>query len=149
MGWLKSLGLAGLAILLVPEAAWAWGPGMHILVGTELLGALYVPGIAPRLVLYFLAHGPAECELQFDIRSVVEKKKRWSLVRADDKEKQVGLRIALPPRLWRAGFIYTSTSEIRHRPGQERFYGFWFSRDGGSVPEPERGPRRVTLLRLP
>jgi hypothetical protein len=40
MGWLKMLVLAGLAILLVPESAWAWGPGMHILVGTELLGAL-------------------------------------------------------------------------------------------------------------
>lgn len=40
MGWLKILVLAGLAILLVPESAWAWGPGMHILVGTEILGAL-------------------------------------------------------------------------------------------------------------
>jgi hypothetical protein len=40
MGWLRILVLAGLAILLVPESAWAWGPGMHILVGTELLGAL-------------------------------------------------------------------------------------------------------------
>lgn len=40
MGWLRILALAGLAILVVPEPAWAWGPGMHVLVSTELLGAL-------------------------------------------------------------------------------------------------------------
>jgi hypothetical protein len=40
MRWLTIVCIAGLAILLVPEPALAWGPGMHILVGTELLGAL-------------------------------------------------------------------------------------------------------------
>ncbi len=40
MRLLITLGLATLAVLLVAEPAWAWGPGMHILVGTEILAAL-------------------------------------------------------------------------------------------------------------
>jgi hypothetical protein len=54
MRWLPTVCLAGLGILLVPEPAWAWGPGMHILVGTELLAALglFPPAIADLLRRY-------------------------------------------------------------------------------------------------
>jgi hypothetical protein len=39
---------AWLAILLWPDAAWAWGPATHIYVGTEILSALALlpPGVA-------------------------------------------------------------------------------------------------------
>jgi hypothetical protein len=55
MRWLTIAGAAGLAILLVPAPAWAWGPGMHILVGTELLGAL---GLLPAAVAAILRRFP-------------------------------------------------------------------------------------------
>ncbi|UCC73101.1 MAG: zinc dependent phospholipase C family protein [Gemmatimonadota bacterium] len=57
MGWLRILCIAGLAILLVPDAAWAWGPGMHILVGTELLGAL---SLLPAAVADILRRYPLD-----------------------------------------------------------------------------------------
>ena len=55
MRWLSAVCLAGLAILLVPEPAWAWGPGMHILVGTELLAAL---GLFPAAIAAVLRRYP-------------------------------------------------------------------------------------------
>jgi hypothetical protein len=57
MGWLRILVLAGLAILLVPEPAWAWGPGMHVLVGTELLGAL---ALLPTAIAEILRRYPLD-----------------------------------------------------------------------------------------
>jgi len=55
MRWLEILGIAGFAILLLPEPAWAWGPGMHILVGTELLAAL---GLFPAAIAEILRRFP-------------------------------------------------------------------------------------------
>jgi hypothetical protein len=57
MRWLTILFVAGLAILLIPEPAWAWGPGMHILVGTEILGAL---GLLPLAVADLLRRFPLD-----------------------------------------------------------------------------------------
>ncbi len=55
MRWTEILSLAALLILLVPEPAWAWGPGMHILVGTELLAAL---SLLPAAIARILRHHP-------------------------------------------------------------------------------------------
>jgi len=55
MRWLEILGIAGFAILFLPEPAWAWGPGMHILVGTELLAAL---GLFPAAIAAILRRFP-------------------------------------------------------------------------------------------
>ena len=54
MRWASLLCVAGLGVLLTPEPVWAWGPGMHILVGTEILGALSLlpPAIAGILRAY-------------------------------------------------------------------------------------------------
>ncbi len=49
--WLSLAGLTACAILLFPEPAFAWGPGMHILVGTELLGALSLLPVAVARLL--------------------------------------------------------------------------------------------------
>ena len=57
MRWLKILGVAGLAVLLAPAPAWAWGPGMHVLVGTEILGAL---GLLPLAVAEILRRYPLD-----------------------------------------------------------------------------------------
>ena len=68
-------------------------------------------------------------DIQFDIKSVVERPPLLSLVEADDKVKAVGMPLVIPPRLWRAGFIYVDRTEIRHRPGREVYSGFF---TGGS-----------------
>ncbi len=57
MRWLSILAVAVLAILVLPEPAFAWGPGMHILVGTELLGAL---GLLPAAVARVLRRHPLD-----------------------------------------------------------------------------------------
>jgi hypothetical protein len=57
MRWVKLTGLAGLAILLIPDVALAWGPGMHILVGTEILGAL---ALLPAAVADILRRYPLD-----------------------------------------------------------------------------------------
>jgi hypothetical protein len=98
--------------------------------GTLLLGERFTRGVAPTLDLYFLAAGPAVADdIQFDIKSVVERPPLLSLVEADDKVKAVGMPLVIPPRLWRAGFIYVDRTEIRHRPGREVYSGFF---TGGS-----------------
>jgi hypothetical protein len=53
--WLKLLGFATIAVLLFPKPAWAWGPGMHVLVGTELLAAL---GLLPAAISGILRRFP-------------------------------------------------------------------------------------------
>ncbi len=57
MRWPQILSIAGLAVLLLPEPAWAWGPGMHILVGTELLAAL---ALLPAAVADILRRYPLD-----------------------------------------------------------------------------------------
>jgi Dolichyl-phosphate-mannose-protein mannosyltransferase len=98
--------------------------------GTQLLGERFTRGVAPALDLYFLAAGPAVADdIQFDIKSVVERPPLFSLVGADDKIKAVGMPFVIPPRIWKAGFIYLDHTEIRHRPGREAYSGFFI---GGS-----------------
>ncbi len=55
MRCLKLVALATIAVALTPEPAWAWGPGMHILVGTEILGAL---SLLPAAVASLLRQWP-------------------------------------------------------------------------------------------
>jgi hypothetical protein len=118
--------------------------------GTELLGARFEPGVAPRLRLLFAVGTPPTGERQFDVRSVMFGDERWSFITADDKEKQVGTFFALAPMLWKAGELHEYVCEIRHRPGKERFYGFFV---GAGAPRPEPSTHvtndRVLLLELP
>lgn len=54
MRWLAALGIAAFTILLAPQPAWAWGPGTHIFIGTELLAALsLLPSAAASLMRRF------------------------------------------------------------------------------------------------
>jgi hypothetical protein len=118
--------------------------------GTKLLGALFVPGVAPELVVYFLSAGPSTADQAFDIYSEVVQPERWSLVPADPTVKAVGLNVPFSTTLWKAGFIYASTSEIRRRPGRERFFGYWTSHDELDVPDMSIAEaRKSTLLVLP
>jgi hypothetical protein len=115
--------------------------------GTELLGMSFDKGVAPRLTLYFKASG-SEKNMEFEIRSEVEKKKKWSWVPADEKVRVVGMPFSIPSGLWKKGFIYTSVTEIRKRPGLERYYGYFHTVRGGTPPLPAKGGVRRTLLML-
>ncbi|MBN1607248.1 MAG: glycosyltransferase family 39 protein [Polyangiaceae bacterium] len=118
--------------------------------GTELLGTLYVPSVAPQLVVYFLSAGPSAADQTFAIRSRVMAPEPWSLVPADPTVKSIGLNVPLSTKFWKAGFIYASTSEIRKRPGREHFFGYWINDDGFEAPRlPVAGTRRGALLVLP
>jgi hypothetical protein len=57
MRWASVICLSGLAILFIPDAALAWGPGMHILIGTEVLGAL---ALLPAAVADMLRRYPLD-----------------------------------------------------------------------------------------
>jgi len=69
MRWIAVCTLALAAIPLLPEPALAWGPGMHILVGTEMLAALgllppAIAGILRRYPLNFL-YGSIAADITF------------------------------------------------------------------------------------
>lgn len=93
--------------------------------GTQLLGKRFRPGVDPQLDLYFLANGPLGGEYQFEVVSVIDARRFLSLVPPDDRMKRYGAPFLLSPRLWRSGFIYVEHVDIRHRPGLERFAGYF------------------------
>ena len=68
--------LIALAWLLVPEPAWAWGPGTHVALGEWLLSALYllppaVRAIIERYPLHFL-YGSVAADISFAKKYVPE-----------------------------------------------------------------------------
>jgi len=93
--------------------------------GTQLIGKRFRPGVDPQLDLYFLANGPLGGEYQFEVVSVIDAPRFLSLVPRDDRVKKYGAPFLLSPRLWRAGFIYVEHVDVRHRPGLERFAGYF------------------------
>ena len=117
--------------------------------GTRLLGERFSHGVAPVLDLFFLAAGPAAGDdTQFDIKSVIEQAPLLSLVEADNKVKAVGMPLAIPPRLWKAGFIYVDHTEIRHRPGREIYTGFFVGGNDETRPKEIDGDNEIPLLTL-
>ena len=63
-------------LLLVPEAAWAWGPATHVALGEAVLGALYlvppaVRAILERYPLHFL-YGSVAADISFAKKYVPE-----------------------------------------------------------------------------
>jgi 4-amino-4-deoxy-L-arabinose transferase-like glycosyltransferase len=91
--------------------------------GTRLLGQKFTSGVLPRLDLFFRSAGTSNDDFEFQIASVVDRRRLLSLVPPDDKIKQLGAPFLVPPRLWRAGYIYSEHAPIHHRPGVERFAG--------------------------
>ncbi len=116
--------------------------------GTLLLGERFLPGVAPTLEVYLLAGGPTPDEDQFDIESVIQRRPIVSLVGADDRVRTLGRPLFPPPKLWKAGFIYVSRTEIRSRPGQETFVGFFTAPEKAHPPMPLDGAAKIRLLTL-
>jgi hypothetical protein len=115
--------------------------------GTSLLGTRYVDGVAPVLEVYFVAREPLAEGTTFQIDAQVVRKPRWSLVPPDDQIKETGVPFAVPPRLWKPGFIYVEQAEIAHRPGVEAFRGHFAS--PASAPRPAGSSPWTDLLTLP
>ncbi len=120
------------------------GVATRFLDGSELIGQHYDGKLRHELWLYFLASGPGQDGQAFGIRSTVERKKRWSLVRADDKVKGIAGLLEIDPSLWKKGYVYVARAEIRRRPGREVFTGAWNARG----PLPAEGGGRIPLLIL-
>jgi hypothetical protein len=117
--------------------------------GTVLLGERYTPGVAPMLDVFLQAAGPAIADdLQYDIQAIVERAPLTSLVGRDERPKATGMPLTIPPRRWKPGYIYASHTEIRHRPGRERFVGFFVGGPEISRPTPLDGARDILLLTL-
>jgi hypothetical protein len=104
--------------------------------------------VAPTLALYFLAAGSAEADYQFDVVSVVDDRPFLSLVPFDNRTKSVGASFAIPPRLWKEGYIYASRSEIRHRPGHEMFFGLFSAPPGVTPPKSPDDASDIPLIVL-
>ncbi|HEY5958223.1 MAG TPA: glycosyltransferase family 39 protein, partial [Polyangiaceae bacterium] len=90
--------------------------------GLKLMGHRLVPGVVPKLEVYFLAAGSVGPEAFFDVRSRVIAVPFGSMVVRDDKVKRYGVGFEIHPSLWKPGMIYVSSVELRPRPGRERFY---------------------------
>lgn len=117
--------------------------------GTRLLGIKFTTGVLPTLHLFFRATGSASDDFEFAIASVVDRRRLLSLVPADDKIKQLGAPFPLPPRLWKAGYIYAEEAPIHHRPGTERFAGrFQPMSKEFHAPQPLGGTGEVPLITL-
>lgn len=102
--------------------------------GSELLAMRVQSGVAPRLLLYFMAAGPIAGEPAFEVSSFVEASPWWSWVRADDKEKLLGGRFTLRPGTWKEGYLYRWEGELRPRPGREQLVGRWVGRSQAGRP---------------
>ena len=120
-----------------------------LLNGIRLLGSRLVPGVLPKLELYFLAAGPVPGSQTFDIWSLSKGSASFSWVRPDEIPRSQSLRFVLPPALWKAGMVYVCVSEIRKRPGPEHFEGAWASSAqlGGTHRDPSSPV--INLLDLP
>jgi Dolichyl-phosphate-mannose-protein mannosyltransferase len=87
----------------------------------ELVGVTFRRGARPELTLYVRAAGPAPPGATLTVRSRVLAKAPLSLTMADPTTREVGLPLAIPPELWRAGLLYSDKIPIRKRPGLEEF----------------------------
>lgn len=116
--------------------------------GTRLLGELYSPGVEPELSLFFLAAERAQTDHAFEVMSIIEGSRPFSLVPVDDKAQPVGVPFTFPPRLWKKGFIYVSRTPVWHRPGRERFVGFFSRTRDFSTHTAVAATEPKTLLRV-
>ncbi len=116
--------------------------------GTTLIGERYLPGVAPVLELYLEAGGPTPDEDQFDLESVVLHRPFFSLLAADDKVRVLGRPMFPAPKQWKAHFIYASRTEIRKRPGEEVYLGYFTAPEKAHPPMPLDGSSKIRLLTL-
>jgi 4-amino-4-deoxy-L-arabinose transferase-like glycosyltransferase len=112
--------------------------------GSELVAVRFEPGTSAVLTVYLRA-GSAERERRFGIESLVEAPPRWSLVPADSVQRDVGMPPGIAPARWKAGYLYSTVTELMKRPGRERYVGRF---RGEAAPQPVGCSPEQTLLVL-
>lgn len=111
--------------------------------GLRLIGHRVRAGVVPRVEVFFLAGGSVGPDAFFDVRSRVVEAPSFSFVVKDDKIKKYGVGFEIHPSIWKSGYLYVSTLEVRGRPGLERFYGVW---SGSQRPRPSTGSEEIPLF---
>ncbi len=92
--------------------------------GVTLVGARVVPGVNPRLEIWFEG-GADPSEAYFHVRSIVEKRNPTSTIPPDFTEREMAWQTPLPPKLWKSGFLYRIDAPLNHRIGSERYFGYF------------------------
>ncbi len=113
--------------------------------GSELLGVRFERGATDVLSVYLRAGGVHADGCRFGIESIVEAPPPWSLVPADPVQRDVGMPPMIAPASWKAGYVYSTVTELMKRPGRERFVGGF---RGPGAPAPEGCSPEQTLLVL-
>jgi hypothetical protein len=52
MFWVRMIAITGFFVVAAPRVAWAWGPGMHMAIGRDILGMLHLLPAAVAAVLW-------------------------------------------------------------------------------------------------
>jgi 4-amino-4-deoxy-L-arabinose transferase-like glycosyltransferase len=105
--------------------------------GLKLVGVRRIEGVEPRVEAWFEVATPFTSDLEFDVRSNVERAARLSLIPADTYDRDMSWPEPLPTRLWKPRCLYRTTTVLDHRIGVERYSGRWIPRVKG-----EGFPRR-------
>lgn len=114
--------------------------------GARWLGWRVEPGVAPLLAVLVQAARPEPAPLVIAVKSRVESCPWASLVPSPELTRDVGMPFDLPSSLWRPGFLYSAESEIRPRPGSERYDA---APAGPRAAWETRAREPVTVLRTP
>ncbi len=117
--------------------------------GPEIVGALFRPGVRPRLDLFVRASGPLSPGASLVVRSRVVARARFSTTMADPTTREVGLPLVVPVERMRKGFLYVDPVAIVKRPGMEVFHAAFVGRGkpGMKMARPA-GANGVEVLRL-
>ncbi len=112
-------------------------PEAHYDGGHELMGVRVTKGVQPMLEVWFAAGGPTDGDTHFHVRSHIVRPARFSLIPANETDREMAWPPALSTKLWKKGFIYKFECVMNHRIGLERYTGFWA---GGPAKHGARDP---------
>jgi hypothetical protein len=90
--------------------------------GDSLLGTRLERGASLVFSAYFRAAGPDPSEPDLVMRSSLDAAPSGSLVPRDATLADVGMPFAIPASRWKAGYVYSSITEVIRRIGSERWY---------------------------
>jgi dolichyl-phosphate-mannose-protein mannosyltransferase len=101
--------------------------------GNTLLGTRLERGNSLVFSVYLRAAGADPREPELTMHSRVTDSPRGSLVERDATLADVGMPFAIPASRWKAGYVYSSVTEIIRRIGKERWTASVRTRDLGGV----------------
>lgn len=115
--------------------------------GVSLLGVRVTGGVQPRVESWF-EPSQALGDVEFAVRSTVEARATLSLIPPDPTDREMAYPPSISTKLWRPGFLYTTSAVCNHRIGRERYWGHWRTRDGSPGPLRLDGQPQTTLAVL-